>query len=100
MFVDEKAPGEQQTNADPCALSSFMAWLKTQPADTAYDYRKSDTCVVAQWLKGTNVIRYNLGAEEVNRLFGGQGAFVIWGEGSANRDCTFGAALVRARSVS
>ena len=32
---------------------TFLAWLKTKPADEEYDYLDNNQCVVAQFLKDT-----------------------------------------------
>lgn len=50
MFVDDKAPGEQQTKADPLTLPNLIAWLEQQPADKVYCYTDHGRCLIGQYL--------------------------------------------------
>lgn len=86
MFVDDKAPGEQQTKADLLSLAGFIEWLERQPSDTEYDYGNPYRCVLAQYLGG-----FCTGAAEI-AIIGKQDSVI------ANHPRTFGAVLERARA--
>lgn len=45
---DKKLP---VTKAKPMTLPHLINWLKTKPADEAYDYCEPDNCLVAQYLR-------------------------------------------------
>lgn len=71
----------------------FIAWLRQQPADKAYDFMRSEDCLIMQYLQamgfhgGARYDLYNSGAHEQ------------WVDVALPEPQTFGAALARAEKL-
>jgi len=92
-------PKWEKPKADVFSLEGLIAWLEKQPADEVYDWYDIDGCVLCQYLQGAGgyaePAAYPGLTLSTIKNWGQQGYFEICG----TAPFTFGAALVRARSI-
>lgn len=95
-----------QLDAD-LSLLSLVAWLEQQPPGKTYAFADSDFCLLAQWLKSMDPDATSSPIEEGSFAYQFRGE-TIWlnhYRGVAipkiheRKNCTFGAALERARAA-
>jgi hypothetical protein len=89
---------EQKTKADPPSLAGLIAWLERQDPTVAYDYCDPGTCLAAQYLKSQGVEAFMLTPGELDELIPGLNS-IVQDTNEIVQDCTFGAALKRAKAV-
>jgi hypothetical protein len=98
MYVDEKAPGEAQTDF---TVTSAIAWLEKQPADGKYSYVDKLTCFLTQWARAMGAANpAEMGSELHVRddfYYIASGRWHPTARGPKGQ--TFGEALARARAV-
>lgn len=99
MLYNEST-GKPKVQADVFSLESLIAWLEKMPPKAEYDWSRAESCVLGQWcaangLEGRQLFDKSL---ELGCWSRGNGQFAEVALGDL-RNCTFGAALTRARKA-
>lgn len=86
--------------ADVFSLESLIAWLEKQPADKEYDWSRAGSCLLGQWCEAHGLYGEELFTKsiELGQWDGKNNGFAEAALGSLT-ECTFGAALKRARAA-
>lgn len=91
-----------EIKADPFSFDNLVAWLEKQPSDKEYDWAAAGSCLLGQWcesngLSGEDLFNKSIELGNWTGVANNKFADVALGNLS---ECTFGAALERAREVS
>lgn len=87
-----------EAKADPFSLDALIAWLEKQPANQSYDWSRAGECLLGQWCKFNGL--EGVAAREKSIILGGAVNFsdpIYQAALGSLHECTFGAALERAR---
>jgi len=89
-----------ETKQDVFSLESLIAWLETMPPTQKYDWSRAETCLLGQWCASNGFSGRELRDKsiELGRWDQKHNALADAALGNVN-ECTFGAALARARAV-
>jgi hypothetical protein len=90
-----------EVKAEPFSLDSLIAWLEKQPADKEYNWSLAGSCLLGQWCEARGLLGGELFNKslELGQWSNGNDVFAEVALGNLS-ECTFGAALKRARALS
>lgn len=96
MLYDPK--WEVQTKPDVFTPENLIAWLEKQPVNKEYDWSFAGSCLLGQWCEANGLYGEELFTKsiELGQWRGKNGVFAEAALGNLT-ECTFGAALDRAR---